>query len=180
MLQRESRVFAPKTAGLLALALIFTAGSVLANADNPTADTKQKTKLIDLWKPGDAGERMNIRGRVTSLDGTPLAGIQVEIRQPDGEGFWTEQYRTVLTTDDQGRYQFGSVIPTSKFCGEPHVAVTVYQNGWEYFDDKLVFEEIAGSGRYYYGDGTQVFLEESNVRGEPIKFGRYDIVLSPD
>src|SRR5210317_704000 len=84
--------------GLLIGALICSAGPVAASSDNPPAPAKQKAKLVDLWKPGDSGERMNIRGRVTSLDGTPLAGIKVEIRQPDGDGLWTEQYRTTLTT----------------------------------------------------------------------------------
>jgi hypothetical protein len=32
----------------------------------------------------------------------------------------------------------------------------------------------------YYGDGTSVFLEESDVKGETIKYGRFDIVLSPE
>lgn len=167
-------------AGLLIAALIFTAGSALANPENPPADGKAKPKLVDLWKPGDTGQRMNIRGRVTGLDGKPLAGVEVEVRQADGDGNWTEQYRTTLTTDAQGRYQFGSVVPAGRSCGEPHVEVMVYQNGWEFYDDQLVFEDVMSAQSYYWGDGTQVFLEESTVKGETILFGRYDIVLSPE
>jgi len=167
-------------AGLLFGALAFGAAATAANTDSPPAATPAKARLVDLWKPGDSGERMNIRGRVTSLDGTPLAGIRVEIRQPDGDGNWTEQYRATLTTDAKGRYQFGSVVPASNYCGEPHVEVVVYQNGWEYFDDKLVFEQVASDDSFYFGDGTPVFLEESNVKGETIKFGRFDIMLSPE
>ncbi len=180
MLQRGSRHGLATAAGLLIGTLVCAAGPAAASSDNPPADTSKKARLVDLWKPGDSGERMNIRGRVTSLDGTPLAGIQVEIRQPDGDGLWTEQYRTTLTTDAKGRYQFGSVVPVSNYCGDPHVEVVVYQNGWEYFDDKLVFEEIDSDDGFYFGDGTPVFLEESNVNGETIKFGRFDIVLSPE
>jgi protocatechuate 3,4-dioxygenase beta subunit len=123
---------------------------------------------------------MNIRGRVTSLDGTPLAGIAIEIRQPNGDGLWTEQYRTTLKTDARGRYQFGSVVPASNYCGEPHVEVMVFQDGWKFFDDRIVFQNDAEAGHVYYGNGTPVFLEESNVEGESIKFGRFDIVLSPE
>ena len=175
----KSRVSAAAS-GLLIAVLLYAAGPAAANSDNPPAEAAKKARLVDLWKPGDSGERMNIRGRVTSLDGTPLAGIQVEIRQPDGDGLWTEQYRTTLTTDAKGRYQFGSVVPVSNYCGDPHVEVVVYQNGWEYFDDKLVFEEVMTDDSFYFGDGTPVFLEESSVNGEPIKFGRFDIVLSPE
>ena len=167
-------------AGPLIAALFFAAGTANASSDNPPSVEKKKPKLVDLWHPGDSGERMNIRGRVTSLDGTPLAGIQVEIRQPDGDGLWTDRYSTTLTTDAEGRYQFGSVVPVSNFCGEPHVQVVVYQNGWEYFDDKIVVQDHLDAEGYYFGDGTQVFLEESSVKGQTIKFGRYDIVLSPE
>jgi protocatechuate 3,4-dioxygenase beta subunit len=165
---------------MLIAALVFAVGPVAANSETPSGETQKKAKLVDLWQPGDAGQRMNIRGRVTGLDGKPLAGIAVEIRQPDGDGNWTEQYRTTLTTDARGRYQFGSVRPAGRYCGEPHVEVTVYQDGWEFYDDKLVFDEVMTAESYYFGDGTQVFLEESTVNGETILFGRYDIVLSPE
>jgi len=167
-------------AGSLLAALVFTADVALANTDSPPADAQEKPKLVDLWQPGDPGERMNIRGRVTSLDGTPLGGIEIEIRQPNGDGEWSERYRTTITTDAKGRYQFGSVVPVSNYCGDPHVEVVVYQNGWTYFDDKLVFQEDFSADNLYYGDGTPVFLEESSVKGETIKYGRFDITLSPE
>jgi protocatechuate 3,4-dioxygenase beta subunit len=181
MLQQKSRFTLAKAGiGLLITALPFSVQAIDVNSKTSTSGTNKKTKLVDLWQPGDSGERMNIRGRVTSLDGTPLAGIAIEIRQADGDGHWTEQYRTTLTTDARGRYQFGSVVPVSNYCGDPHVEVVVYQNGWEYFDDKIVFEDSTSVDSIYYGDGTSVFLEESDVKGETIKYGRFDIVLSPE
>ena len=180
MLQQKSRFTLAKAGiGLLITALTFSVQAMDVNSETLTSGTNKKTKLVDLWQPGDSGERMNIRGRVTSLDGTPLAGIAIEIRQADGDGHWTEQYRATLTTDAGGRYQFGSVVPVSNYCGDPHVEVVVYQNGWEYFDDKIVFEDSTSVDSIYYGDGTSVFLEESDVKGETIKYGHFDIVLSP-
>ncbi len=144
-----------------------------------TTAPAQKARLVDLWRPGDNGKRMNIRGRVTSVDGTPVANVAIEIRQPDGDGDWTEQYRTTLTTDAQGRYQFGSVVPVARYCGAPAVNVTVYQDGWEYYDANLVFDAEHDMSSYE-DEGTPVFLEESTVKGETILFGRHDIVLSPE
>lgn len=163
--------------GLAISALVFASAPVMANSDSVNSGADKKSKLIDLWQPGDSGQRMNIRGRVTSLDGTPLPGISIEIRQPDGDGDWIEQYQTTLTTDAQGRYQFGSVVPESNYCGAPHVSVTVYQPGFEYYDTNIVFE---GEFEVFEEDGEPVFLEESTVRGETIMFGRFDIVLSPE
>ena len=181
MIDRNASFSASRTAvGTLVIALVCAAGPAAASSEPASGETQKKARLTDLWQPGDSGQRMNIRGRVTGLDGKPLAGIAVEIRQPDGDGNWTEQYRTTLTTDDKGRYQFGSVIPAGRYCGEPHIEVTVYQSGWEFYDDKLVFEDVMTADSYYWGDGTQIFLEESTVDGETILFGRYDIVLSPE
>ena len=165
-------------ASTLALAGLL-ASAPAAATEEAGAESPQKPRLVDLWQPGDTGKRMNIRGRVTGPNGRPLSGIEVSIMQPDGDGQWTQQYRTTLTTDAQGRYQFGSVVPNSQYCGEPHVQVTVYQDGWEYYDTSLVFENEHDMGSYY-GDGTPVFLEESTVEGETILFGRHDIKLSPD
>ena len=179
-LRKSTLTLSRGIAGALLTALLLSTTAVLANSENAAVNEQARMKLTDLWQPGDTGERMNIRGRVTSLDGTPLSGISIEIRQPNGEGLWDEQYRTTLTTDERGRYQFGSVVPVSNFCGDPHVEVVVYQSGWSYFDDKIVFQENTHSDSLYYGDGTPVFLEESNVNGEVIKYGRFDIVLSPE
>lgn len=163
--------------GLLIVNLVLVPCTVAANSESLSSGADKKPKLIDLWQPGDSGQRMNIRGRVTSLNGTPLPGINIEIRQPDGDGDWIEQYQTTLTTDAKGLYQFGSVVPESNYCGAPFVHVKVYQDGWEYFDTNIVFEDDT---EVYEEEGTPVFLEESTVNGETMMFGRFDIVLSPE
>ncbi len=163
---------------LLIAALATAVGPAGAQSDSAAADTSKKARLVDFWRPGDVGQRMNIRGRVTSLDGTPLPGIQISIRQADCDGDYTSQYRGVLTTDDKGRYQFGSVVP-GNYTGARHVHVTVYQDGWEYFDTSILFKDDPNQ-EFHYGYGTPIFLEESTVNGETIMFGRFDIVLTPE
>ena len=70
-------------ATLLIAVLVLASGPVFAQSTSGGTDGTKKAKLIDFWQAGDYGQRMNIRGRVTSLDGTPLAGINISIRQAD-------------------------------------------------------------------------------------------------
>jgi protocatechuate 3,4-dioxygenase beta subunit len=163
---------------MLSQTAVFASDLVVAGMTPSADDSAKKAKLIDLWQPGDSGQRMNIRGRVTGPDGEPLPGIEIAISQPDGDGDWIEQYSTTLKTDAKGRYQFGSVVPQSNYCGAPAVQISVFEDGWKYFDTNLMFADDIEMGSHS-SDGTLVFLEESTVNGETIMFGQYDIVLSP-
>ncbi len=64
------------------------------------------------------------------------------------------------------------------YLGVRHVHVTVYQQGWEYFDTSILFKGDPNLSEY--DEGTPIFLEEANVNGETIMFGRFDIVLTPE
>jgi protocatechuate 3,4-dioxygenase beta subunit len=163
---------------LLVFNTVIASDLTFAQADTLTPGEEKKSKLIDLWQPGDPGQRMNIRGRVTSIDGTPLGGIRISLRQANGEGDYTENYQTTLETDARGRYQFGSVVP-GNYIGARHVHLTVYQDGFEYFDASILFKGDPNLDEHYE-DGTAIFLEESTVKGETILFGRFDIVLTPE
>jgi len=164
-------------AGLLASGPINAAALIVAQADGSAPGSDNKSRLIDLWRPGDAGQRMNIRGRVTSIDGTPLGGISISIRQADGNGDYTDNYRATLVSDAQGRYQFGTVVP-GNYSGARHVHVSVYQDGYQYFSTSILFKDDPNLDTHYEG-GTAIFLEESTVNGETIMFGRFDIELTP-
>ena len=69
---------------------------------------------------GAAGEPALVRATVRSTDGRPLAGIDVEAWQADGDGFYDVQYadkggalfaRGRLRTDDRGRCWFTTILP---------------------------------------------------------------------
>lgn len=167
------------TAGLLQFNPVLASGLILAQAESGSADSvQQKSKLVDMWRPGDPGQRMNIRGRVTSIDGTPLAGIPIRVRQADGNGDYSENYQAVLLSDDKGRYQFGSVVPDN-YSGARHVHLEVYIDEYEYYDTSILFKGDPNLEQHY-GDGQAIFLEESTVNGETILFGRFDIMLTPN
>jgi hydroxyquinol 1,2-dioxygenase len=67
---------------------------------------------------GVSGERCWVEGRVTGVDGTPVAGATLEVWEADDDGFYDVQYsdgrlagRAHTSTDADGRYGFWSVRP---------------------------------------------------------------------
>ena len=151
---------------LLAIALLVSAAPAAADSG----------KVVNLWQPGDPGERMVVRGRVTSLDGTPLQGVSIFIRQADGTGTYTERYSTVLVTDERGVYQFGSVVP-GQYYGVKHVHVTIDHDGYQWYDSRILFKGDPNLDESRAPDA--IFLEEATVDGDKILFGRFDITLTP-
>ena len=149
---------------------------LLASNGYAQSSGESSTK-VDFWQPGDAGQRMDIRGQVTSLDGTPIAGAIISIRQADGDGIYHSQYSGSVISNQRGNYQFGSVVP-GNYTGERHVHVFVEHEDYRYLDTEILFKDdpnlVDGS------DPRAVFLEEGNVNGEKMMFGRFDIVLLPE
>ena len=159
---------------------VFGASLIIAQSETPSStgsSTDKKSKLVSLWQPGDPGQRMNIRGRVTSIDGTPIAGASIYIRQTDGNGDYHEvRYNATLTTDQKGGYQFGSVLP-GQYYGIKHVHVWVNHEAYQYMETRMLFK-----GDPNLDESTSpnaIFLEEGNVNGETVLFGRFDMVLTP-
>lgn len=144
-------------------------------AFNSNAQNETSTR-VDFWLPGDAGDLMDIRGKVTSLDGTPISGATIYIRQADGDGIYHSQYSGSVMSNERGNYQFGSVVP-GNYTGERHVHVYVQHEDYRYLDTEILFKDdpnlVDGS------DPRAVFLEEGSVNGEKMMFGRFDIVLMP-
>jgi protocatechuate 3,4-dioxygenase beta subunit len=71
--------------------------------------------------PGWNGEPTFVSGRVTALDGKPVAGAVLDMWQSNAEGFYDVQLdsfdehklRAKLKTDAQGRYWFRTIKPTA-------------------------------------------------------------------
>ena len=159
---------------------VFGGYLVLAQSESSPSTgiaAEAKTKLIDLWQPGDHGQRINIRGRVTSIDGTPISGASINIRQADGNGnYHDDRYNVRLESDQKGGYQFASVLP-GQYYGIKHVHIWVTHDAYQYQESRILFK-----GDPNLDESTSpesVFLEEGNVKGETILFGRFDIVLTP-
>ena len=134
-----------------------------------------KPKMVDLWSPGDKGQRMRIRGRVMSIDGRPVPNVSIFIRHADSEGFDWSYHRGYVVTNEKGNYQFGSVIPGNSHRLS-HVHVYVDHEGFEYLETEFYFKHDPKANE---SDPNAIFLEAGTVDGETMMFGRYDITLIP-
>ena len=83
---------------------------------NSPPRAKGETMLVD----PDEGDRVVIRGRVTDVDGNPIAGATLDCWQNATHGFYAvqqpdvqsaENLRGIYTTDDDGAYEIRTVRP---------------------------------------------------------------------
>jgi len=156
---------------LLWLILLGLALSGPVSADSHSG----KPKLVDLWQPGDSGQRMRIRGRVTSFDGRPIPNVVIGFRHADSEGIDWSYHLGEVIANEKGVYQFGSVIPGNSHRLS-HVHVTVDHDGYQYLDTEFHFKRDPKSAE---DDPDAIFLESGTVEGKTLMFGRYDITLIP-
>ena len=153
---------------------VILAGLVLPSP--ATADSHDsKPKMVDLWSPGDSGQRMRIRGRVTSLDGRPIPNVTIYFRHADSEGMDWSYHRGYVLANEKGVYQFGSVIPGNSHRLS-HVHVVVDHEGYQYLDTEFYFRDDPKADENH---PNSIFLEAGTVNDETMMFGRFDITLVP-
>ena len=69
-------------------------------------------ETADLWREGDAGERLLLQGRVLDERGRPVSGALVELWHADARGGVDEsRYRAAQRTDGNGRFGIKTVLP---------------------------------------------------------------------
>ena len=160
--------------GPLILALCLSV-SATAQDNQSTQSEQDKPKMLELWSPGDSGQRMRIRGRVTNADGSPLPNVEIRFRHADSTGADRSYHQGVLSTNERGVYQFGSVIPGNNHRLS-HVHVYISHPGFRYVDTEFHFKDDPKASP---DDPNAIFLEESIVNGDKMMYGRWDITLTP-
>jgi len=161
---------------LLFLGLLLSISSLALAQSNPDSqDGEGKPKMLELWSPGDSGQRMRIRGRVTGSDGTPIPNVKIRSRHADSAGIDRSYHQGELSTNERGVYQFGSVIPGNNHRLS-HVHVYIDHPGYRYVDTEFHFNDDPKASP---DDPNAIFLEESNTNGEKMMYGRWDIILTP-
>ena len=159
-------------------AALFVSVSTKAKDDSEqsgTQNSQNQSQMLELWKPGDTGQRMRIRGRVTDADGSPLPNVKIRFRHADSEGVNRSYFQGELETNRRGVYQFGSVIPGNNHRLS-HVHVYISHPGFRYVDTEFYFKDDPKANP---DDPNAIFLEASETDGEKMMYGRWDITLTP-
>ena len=153
------------------ITLVVVPGFGVAHAQSDA----RKQEMLELWSPGEPGQRMRIRGRVTSIDGTPLPDVSVRVRHADSEGLDWSYYQGTAVTNGKGAYQFGSVIPGNSHRLS-HVHVYVNHAGYQFLETEFYFKDDPKAAK---DDPNTIFLEAGTIDEETMMFGRFDIILIP-
>ncbi len=171
------KIPAPATnTALIACACLLLAPLLLALPGQASAESSAgKPIMVDLWSPGDSGQRMRIRGRVTSLDGSPIPHVVIGIRHADSLGHDWSYHQGDVIANEKGLYQFGSIIPGNSHRLS-HVHVFVDHDGYQYLNTEFYFKHDPKADE---SNPNAIFLEEGTVNGETMMFGRFDITLVP-
>ncbi|MBX2839602.1 MAG: carboxypeptidase regulatory-like domain-containing protein [Gammaproteobacteria bacterium] len=161
---------------ILLLASFFFCTTATAQDNSSTNSDDDKPKMLELWSPGDSGQRMRIRGRVVSADGSPVPNVTIRFRHADSEGIDRSYHQGELTTNERGVYQFGSVIPGNNHRLS-HVHVYISHPGFRYLETEFYFKDDPKADA---DDPNAIFLEEGTTEGEKMMYGRWDVTLTPE
>jgi catechol 1,2-dioxygenase len=156
-------------------------------------------------RPGETGEPTLITGRVTDVDGAPLAGANLDVWQADSEGRYSGfmpgppegNLRGQVRSGEDGRYEVRTVIPgpytiplggptgtmTAAAGWSPwrpaHVHLIVSADGYE----PLVTQLFIDTSDYLDSDVASAVKDELIVHADPQGDGTstidYDFALAP-
>ncbi len=165
-------------ARLISIAVVFLFSGTIGFAQETKENdgNQAKSQMLELWSPGDSGQRMRIRGRVSNSTGTPLPDVKIRFRHADSAGLDRSYHQGELSTNERGIYQFGSVIPGNNHRLS-HVHVYINHPGFRYLETEFYFKDDPKANP---DDPNAIFLEEGNANGEIMMYGRWDVVLTPE
>ncbi len=128
-----------------------------------------------LWQPGDAGTRLQIRGRVLGHDGRPLQGAAIQLRQADGTGtYQADRYRAQLLSAERGEFDIQSVLP-GQYYGAKHIHLVVTHDAHQTLHTRILFR---GDPNIDAGEeDLAIALEEVKRDGETVLVGNVELVM---
>ena len=130
--------------------------------------------VATFWRDGDAGERLEIRGRVMTPDFEPVAGAEVRVRQADGSGEYSAGYQGAIVTNARGEYVLRTALPGN--YGRPrHIHISA-----SHPDKGSIWTEIVFQGDPMLDERDRehaIALETVRIDGREHKVGTFDMVL---
>ena len=146
------------------------------DAADGTMERPDPPKTINFWQSGDPGQRLHIHGWVSNTDGKPIAGATMHVWQTDGTGEYQEdRYRASFQTAEDGSYRINTVLP-GQYYGVKHIHVVVTHEDHEQLETRILFKGDPNLDEAAYGN-VAIHLEEANVNGDAVLFGRFDIIM---
>jgi catechol 1,2-dioxygenase len=189
--KRQEWILLSDTLGVSSLVEMVTHGGVEGSTENTVLGpfyvpgSPQRAKGESMLVDPDEGDRVVIRGRITDIDGKPLAGATLDcwqnatagfyaVQQPDGQS--AENLRGVYTSDDDGVYEIRTVrpvpypIPSDGPAGD---LLKVHGRNWMRPGHTHMWVRAPG----YKELITHVFDEESAYLREDAVFGVRDSLV---
>jgi len=136
----------------------------------------------NLWRDGDPGERLLLRGRVLTTDGAPLPDAQVELWHADGNGeVHSNRYRTRLRTGSNGEFGVTTALP-GYIAGAPgvwgarHIHVVITHPAYPRLISLILFEGDPKLAGLPYPE-LAVFVEQGRIKDRTVRFAEAILVL---
>jgi len=136
----------------------------------------------NLWREGDAGERLVLRGRVLTTDGMPVPDAQVELWQADGDGqVHQDRYRTQLRSKANGGFAVRTALPgyiegAPGVWGARHIHVVVSHPGYQQLISLILFKGDPNLAGLPFPK-LAVFVEQGRVKNQTALFAEVELVL---
>jgi protocatechuate 3,4-dioxygenase beta subunit len=156
---------------LATLLLVLALGALPAPSP---AQEGAPSSMATLWREGDAGERLELRGQVVDAAGQPLAGATIYVRQADGAGIYADSYSGRMVTDRDGAYVLRTALP-GNYGGVRHIHMTVTHPGHASVDTRVLFKDDANLPAGLLDEA--IVLDETSIGGERLWIGTFDVVL---
>ena len=134
-----------------------------------------ESSIAKLWRPGDPGTRLELRGRVLGGSGQPIEGAEIHLRQADGTGtYQAERYRAVLYSGKGGAFAIRSVLP-GQYYGAKHIHVLVKHDAHAPLNTRILFR---GDPNIDAGEeDLAIALEEVKRDDETVLVGNVELLM---
>ena len=159
---------------LLATPLLFAFPGVPAALAQGAQGAPGAAWRINLWREGEPGTPLEVRGRITDGAGGPVAGATVWVRNADDNGVYGEHNGSMLT-NERGEYLLRTVYPGS--YGRPrHIHMSV-----DHPAHRTAITEVLFKGDPILGGEdppNAIIVEEVRLAERRVLVGNFDVVLA--
>lgn len=174
---------------LLAAAVVVVAGAVPVDAAlrTPTLAThsgpwyrEDAPEVSALWRPGIAGERLQLSGAVLDVHGLPVAGARLNLWHADAAGRYEgTPFRAIVRSRGDGRFALSTVMPGHRNAYRArHIHFVITHPGYRELVTRIYFKGDVNIAAAIYPE-LAVAVEQGAIGEEPVLFADVEFVLQP-